>query len=78
VTVQELAKRVISLSGRDIKMSFDPSKPKGALNRTPDLSRAAKVLGWKPKTPFGEGLAKTYEWAQARLKHRPKPISKKT
>jgi GDP-D-mannose 3', 5'-epimerase len=77
VTVLELAKRVISLSGKDIKMGFDPSKPRGALNRTPDLTRAARVLGWKPETPFGEGLAETYQWAQTRLAHGPKPISKK-
>lgn len=67
VTVRELAERVISLSGKDIKLRFDPSKPKGALNRTPDLGRANNTLGWAPTTPFGEGLENTFRWAHSRL-----------
>ena len=67
VSVLELAKKVVSLSGKDIRMKFDPSKPKGALNRMPDLGRALRVLGWAPKTRFDEGLRKTWEWAASRL-----------
>ena len=67
VTVLELARRVVSLSGKDIRMKFDPSKPKGALNRMPDLQRASRELGWAPKTRFDEGLPKTFEWARSRL-----------
>lgn len=67
VTVLDLARQVAALSKKDIKMKFDPSKPKGALNRTPDLARAKEALGWTPTTPFSEGLARTYEWAVARL-----------
>ena len=70
VTVLELAERVVSLSGKDIKMKFDPTKPKGALNRKPDLERARRVLGWAPGTRFDEGLPKTFEWARGRLGRR--------
>ncbi|MDG7007118.1 MAG: NAD-dependent epimerase/dehydratase family protein [Nitrososphaerota archaeon] len=66
-SVLELARKVVSLSGKDIRMKFDPSKPKGALNRMPDLERARRVLGWAPRTPFDEGLPKTFEWARLRL-----------
>ena len=67
VSVLELAERVVSLSGKDIRMKFDPSKPKGALNRMPDLERARRALGWTPRTRFDEGLPKTFEWARSRL-----------
>ena len=67
VTVLDLAEKVVSLSGKEIKMEFDLSKPRGALNRKPDLGRARRVLGWSPKTPFDEGLPKTFEWARSRL-----------
>jgi nucleoside-diphosphate-sugar epimerase len=67
VTVLDLAKRVVSLSGKDIKMKFDPSKPRGALNRKPDLSKVKTVLGWRPSTRLEEGLGKTYDWARSRL-----------
>lgn len=68
VTVRQVAERVIALSGKDIRMTFDAAKPRGALNRTPDLTRVARALGWKPTTPFDEGMARTFEWARGRLK----------
>ncbi len=67
-TVKELAEMVVSLSGKKIDMSFDESKPSGALNRMPDLSRVERVLGWAPRTGFAEGLKKTYDWAITRFK----------
>jgi GDP-D-mannose 3',5'-epimerase len=66
-TVLELARLIIGLSGKDIPLKFDPSKPSGALNRMPDLARIRRVLGWEPRTPFSEGLAKTFDWAVKRV-----------
>ncbi|MDG7006024.1 MAG: NAD-dependent epimerase/dehydratase family protein [Nitrososphaerota archaeon] len=66
-TVRELAEKVVSLSGKRIKMGFDTTKPTGALNRTPDLARAKRVLGWAPATPLAKGLEETFEWARGRL-----------
>jgi len=67
VTVRELAEMVVSRSGKRIPLSFDESKPTGALNRTPDLTRVRSVLGWEPTTSFSDGLDKTYAWAKKRL-----------
>jgi len=67
VTVMELAELIIALSGKKIKPKLDPSKPTGALNRMPDLTRIQKTLGWEPTTPFSEGLARAYDWARTRL-----------
>lgn len=67
-TVRALAERIVSLSGKRIKMGFDESKPTGALNRTPDLARAKRTLGWGPSTPLERGLEATYAWAEERLR----------
>ncbi len=67
VTIRDLAKMVIDLSGKDIPLKFDPSKPTGVLSRLPDISRAEKLLSWKPTTSLKDGLKKTYEWAERRL-----------
>jgi GDP-D-mannose 3', 5'-epimerase len=67
VTVAELAKMIIALSGKEIEPILDPTKPSGALNRMPDLSRVKRTLGWQPKTPFSMGLSKTFDWALTRL-----------
>jgi GDP-D-mannose 3',5'-epimerase len=66
-TVLDLARMIIDLSGKDIQMKFDRNKPSGALNRMPDLTKVNSVLGWRPKTGFAEGLAKTFEWEQTRI-----------
>jgi GDP-D-mannose 3',5'-epimerase len=66
-SVGELASKIIDLSGKDIKIKYDKSKPTGALSRKPDLSFAKRELGWEPKVNFSKGLEKTYEWAQKRL-----------
>jgi nucleoside-diphosphate-sugar epimerase len=67
VTVRDLAEEVVSLSGKKIELGFDTSKPTGALNRMPDLSRAKRILGWAPKTSLAKGLRPTYAWAESRL-----------
>ncbi len=66
-TVGELAEMVVRLSGKDIGISYDRSKPSGALSRKPDLNKAKQVLGWEPTTPFDKGLSKTYDWALSRV-----------
>jgi nucleoside-diphosphate-sugar epimerase len=67
VTVMNLAKMIIALSGKKIVPKLDPSKPSGALNRMPDLSRVKQTLGWEPTTTFPVGLSKTFDWALTRL-----------
>ena len=66
-TVKDLAERVIDISGKRITPKYDTTKPVGVLRRLPDLSRAEKTLGWRPKTKLADGLAKTYEWAERRI-----------
>ena len=66
-TVRDLAERVIRLSNKQIPLKFDESKLTGALNRTPNLERAKRVLGWSPTTSFSKGLGKTFEWAESRI-----------
>jgi GDP-D-mannose 3',5'-epimerase len=67
ITVRNLAGLIVLLSNKEIPLKFDDSKPRGALNRTPDLRRIKSVLGWSPTTSLSEGLAETFDWAEERL-----------
>jgi GDP-D-mannose 3', 5'-epimerase len=67
VTVRDLARNVVDLSGKKLQLKFDISRPTGALSRTPDLGRVEKVLGWKPTTGLQAGMKKTFRWAKKRL-----------
>jgi nucleoside-diphosphate-sugar epimerase len=67
VTIDELARIVIKISGKDITIKHDLSKPQGVRGRNADLTLVRKEVGWEPKISLEEGLKRTYEWAKARI-----------
>ena len=67
VTIDELAQIVIKISGKDITIKHDLSKPQGVRGRNADITLVRKEVGWEPKVSLEEGMRRTYEWAQQRL-----------
>jgi GDP-L-fucose synthase len=59
-TIRELAELVAEVVGFDGLLSFDASKPDGALRKLLDISRLS-TLGWQPKTKLREGLVLAYQ-----------------
>ena len=68
ISIAEIAQKVVNISGKDIRIQFDISKPEGDMDRTADWSKAKKLLGWCPKTDIDEGLKMTYQWCEDYLK----------
>ena len=62
ISIAELARLVVELSGIPVEIVLDPSKPDGQPRRACDTSRARKELGFEATTPFREGLAQTIQW----------------
>jgi GDP-D-mannose 3', 5'-epimerase len=62
VTIRELAETVIKVSGKQIPLKFDTSKPVGPRSRIPIIERARKALDWEPKTSLEEGIRRTFDW----------------
>ncbi len=62
VSILELAKRVIELSGSSSKIEFLPPRDDDPSRRCPDISRAKKLLGWFPQISLEEGLKITLRW----------------
>ncbi len=67
VSIRDLAERVVKLSGKEIKIQWDPSGPTGTNRYCADQTRMQQVLNWVPETPLNEGLQKTYQWAKGVL-----------
>jgi UDP-glucuronate decarboxylase len=61
-TILELANLVIELTGSKSKIVHRPLPQDDPVRRQPDIALARKELGWEPKVPLREGLAKTIEW----------------
>ena len=71
VTIRELAELVMTASGYQGRLVFDPSKPDGTPRKLLDTTRLTS-LGWRPKIPLKAGIESTYTWfrehvAEARL-----------
>ena len=68
VSIGTIAEKVAKLSGKDIEIVYDLTKPMGPLSRTADISKAKSLLGWAPGIDLDDGLKRTYEWVDEMLK----------
>ena len=68
MTLLELAKRVLRLTGSASQIVFMPLPQDDPRVRQPDITRARTLLGWEPRVDVDEGLAKTIEWFRAALR----------
>jgi UDP-glucuronate decarboxylase len=62
LTILELAKLVIELTGSKSQIVHRPLPQDDPTRRQPDISLARTMLGWEPKVPLREGLQKTIDW----------------
>jgi UDP-glucuronate decarboxylase len=58
-TMRELATLTIDLIGSRSKIVHRPLPQDDPRQRRPEISRAAELLGWTPRTPLRQGLEKT-------------------
>jgi nucleoside-diphosphate-sugar epimerase len=60
-TVKEIAELIIRLTGSDSTIVYKDLPENDPKRRRPDISRAQELLGWLPRIPAEEGLARTIE-----------------
>jgi len=63
-SISWIAETVVRISGKEIPIRYDSSRPEGDRDRSADFSRARDLLDWVPTTSLEEGLRKTYDWAR--------------
>jgi nucleoside-diphosphate-sugar epimerase len=61
VTINELARRIIALSGKTLSLRHVPG-PTGVRGRISDNALIARALGWAPSAALDDGLVPTYAW----------------
>lgn len=66
-TVLELLSALNKLIGKNIKPVFLPSRPGDVFRTWADISQAKKLLGYRPKVGFEEGLRKTVKYMQSQI-----------
>jgi len=68
VTINELAEKIIAISGKDLSIQHDTSMPTGTDRYCADTTKMGDTLNWKPRTPLDDGLLRVYDWAEATLR----------
>lgn len=67
ITIGDLARMIVRISGKNIKIVFDKSKPEGQPRRNCDNQKAFGKIGIKENIKLEEGLERTIRWYEQRL-----------
>ena len=62
MSIKELAELIASETGFGGRVVWDTSKPDGQPRRALDVTRAARLFGFRARVDFREGLRRTIEW----------------
>jgi nucleoside-diphosphate-sugar epimerase len=65
ISINDLAKLIIKISGKNLSIANDLTKPQGVRGRNSDNTLIEKELGWKPKYSLEEGIKLTYDWIKS-------------
>ena len=67
MTLLELAKRIIRLTGSRSEIVFRPLPVDDPKVRQPDITLARSQLGWEPRVDTDDGLRRTVDWFREAL-----------
>ncbi len=70
ISLKELASKVISITGSRSKVLHINTMGEHPPHKTPDISRARKILAWEPSTSLEAGLSATAEYYERLLHER--------
>jgi nucleoside-diphosphate-sugar epimerase len=62
ISINDLAKLVIGISGKNIKIKNIESNAIGVRGRNSNNDLINEVLGWKPSMPLKSGMENLYAW----------------
>jgi len=70
ISINDLAKMVIDISGKTLKIKNVPSNAIGVMGRNSDNELIQKELGWRPIQPLRAGIEKLYSWVNEQVNGR--------
>ena len=62
ISIKKLVEMILRISKNELVVRFNTEKPEGSLERSLDITKAKKMLGFKPRWTLEEGLRITIEW----------------
>ena len=68
VTILQFAQEILALSGSRSEVAYRPLPQDDPKVRKPDIARARRLLGWEPKVNRQDGLRRTLEYFQRKVR----------
>lgn len=65
IRIRDLAEKIRRLTGFEGRLAWRPDKPNGQPRRCLSVERAERLLGWRARIPFEEGLRETIAWYES-------------
>jgi UDP-glucose 4-epimerase len=65
VALEEMVETIARTVGRPARIERGPMRPGDVLRTWADLTRSGAELGYRPTTPFAEGVARQWEWMRS-------------
>lgn len=72
-SLNEILDAIEILLGATVKRSYLPARAFDVPISILDISKATKLLNWKPQVPFVEGLSRTVQWLKSNSTTPPRP-----
>ncbi len=64
ISITDLTRKVIELSGKNLEIAYDTTKPTIKVNWSLDCTKALAKFGWFPKVGLEDGIRKTIAWCR--------------
>ena len=68
ISIKNMIQKVIRISGKDISVEFDKTKPSINTKVALDSTLAKKHFGWEPNVTLEDGIQKTLDWCKSNIK----------
>jgi GDP-D-mannose 3',5'-epimerase len=65
ISINHLVSLAEEIGGVKLERHYDLTAPRGVAGRNSDNTFILQMLHWEPKTPFRDGLAKTFAWIES-------------
>ena len=62
IRIKDLVAKIVSASGRDLRIEHDPAGPTIKTSFALDNGRAREKLGWQPQVALDDGIRRTVQW----------------
>jgi dTDP-glucose 4,6-dehydratase len=67
ISILDFAKEIVGLTGSRSRIVFHPLPQNDPKVRQPDISKANRILGWKPRVSREEGLGRTLQYFKEKI-----------